>query len=154
LPAQKLAAAFAGCLAGLALVASTAAAAGGGNSSAAKVCQKDGYSNLVSGSGSGFSNQGDCVRYAAQGGSFGVAAPFLTLTPFSSGILAIDGGGLEPGAPVSVCNGALGAGCIDSGTNVSGDGTYVGTISCSPGEYLESTSASGAVIDSNPAGAC
>jgi hypothetical protein len=44
------------------------AAAGGGNSDAAKACQNGGWQNLVRQDGTGFSNQGDCVSYAAQGG--------------------------------------------------------------------------------------
>jgi hypothetical protein len=50
---------------------STAAAAGGnGNSDAAKACQNDGWKNLVrSENASVFKNTGDCVSYAAQGGT-------------------------------------------------------------------------------------
>ena len=56
--------------AGLALtVGSATSTAGGGNSDAAKACQKGGWQNLVREDGSVFKNTGDCVSYAAQGGT-------------------------------------------------------------------------------------
>jgi hypothetical protein len=57
--------------AALALVAVATATAGkgkGGNSANAKACQK-GWKDLVRQDGTGFKNVGDCVSYAAQGGS-------------------------------------------------------------------------------------
>ena len=57
-------------------IAVAGATAGGGNSANAKLCQKDGWRNWVQADGSAFKNQGDCVSYAAQGG---------TLTPPSTG---------------------------------------------------------------------
>lgn len=45
------------------------AAAGGGNSDAAHACQKGGWQNLVRSDGTPFKNQGECVSYAAQGGT-------------------------------------------------------------------------------------
>jgi hypothetical protein len=151
--AARLTAALAGCLAVLSVAASTATAESGGNASAAKLCQKGGYEQLAPSGESAFSNQGACVSYAARGGSLGASAPFLTLTPFSPGLLAMNGGGLQPGAPISICNSILGTACSEIG-NISGDGTFVGTISCFAGEYLESTTATGDLIDSNPAGSC
>jgi hypothetical protein len=45
------------------------ATAGGGNFGAAHACQQGGWQNLVRSDGSAFKNQGDCVLYAAQGGT-------------------------------------------------------------------------------------
>ena len=44
---------------------------GGGNSDSAKACYQGGWQNLYrSPDGSAFANQGDCVSYAAKGGTF------------------------------------------------------------------------------------
>ena len=45
-------------------------AVGGGNSTAAHLCQQGGYLNVLSSTGAGFANTGECVKYAAQGGEF------------------------------------------------------------------------------------
>lgn len=45
------------------------AIAGGGNSDAAKLCQHDGWQQLIRTDGSTFRNTGDCVSYAARGGT-------------------------------------------------------------------------------------
>ena len=50
-------------------VGATTATAGGGNSANAKPCQKDGWKQLVRVDQTAFTNQGDCVSYAAQGGT-------------------------------------------------------------------------------------
>jgi hypothetical protein len=50
-------------------VGATTASAGGGNSGNAQACQQGGWQNLVRSDGSTFKNQGDCVSYAAQGGT-------------------------------------------------------------------------------------
>jgi hypothetical protein len=55
----------------------TALAAGGGNSGAAHTCQHSGYVFLERSDGSGFSNTGACVSYAAHGGT--LFDPVLTL---------------------------------------------------------------------------
>jgi hypothetical protein len=56
--------------AALALTVGVATAgAGSGNSDAAKACQKGGWQNLVRQDGTGFKNAGDCISYAAQGGT-------------------------------------------------------------------------------------
>jgi hypothetical protein len=58
------------CCAALALSVGVATAtAGGGNSENAKKCQKDGWQNWVRSDGTAFKNQGECVSYAAQGGT-------------------------------------------------------------------------------------
>src|SRR5438477_1193477 len=47
----------------------TSALAGGGNSGAAAACQQDGWQSLYRSDGTGFTNTGDCVSYAARGGT-------------------------------------------------------------------------------------
>jgi hypothetical protein len=47
-----------------------------GNSAAALACQNDGWQNLVTSTGQSFTNQGECVAYAAGGGTL---QPKLTL---------------------------------------------------------------------------
>src|SRR5262245_63776288 len=47
----------------------TAGNGNGGNSDAAKACQKGGWKNWVRADHTAFKNQGDCVSYAAQGGT-------------------------------------------------------------------------------------
>jgi hypothetical protein len=62
--------------AGLALtVGMTTASAGGGNSDAAKACQQGGWQNLAREDGTEFENTGDCVSYAAQGGTLEPKGP-------------------------------------------------------------------------------
>lgn len=53
----------------VALSMSSVASAGGGNSANAKLCQKNGWINLVRTDGSTFAGDGDCVSYGAQGGT-------------------------------------------------------------------------------------
>lgn len=55
-----------------------ALADGGGNSDAAHACQQGGYSSLQQSNGTGFSNTGQCVSYAAHGGT--LFAPVVTVT--------------------------------------------------------------------------
>ncbi|MGN6429270.1 MAG: hypothetical protein ACTHNB_00875 [Gaiellaceae bacterium] len=57
------------CVVVVAGVMATTAGAGGGNSDAAKACQMGGWQTLVRQDGTGFTNTGDCVSYAAHGGS-------------------------------------------------------------------------------------
>ncbi len=56
------------------------ATAGGGNSANAQKCQKGGWQTFVRSDGSAFANQGECVSYAAKGGSL---QPKPTCTPGS-----------------------------------------------------------------------
>ena len=56
-------------------VAVATANAGGGNSANAKLCQKGGWHSWVRVDGSAFKNQGDCVSYAARGGTLTPTAP-------------------------------------------------------------------------------
>jgi hypothetical protein len=53
------------------------ATAGGGNSANAQLCQKGGWQSLHTSTGGAFKNQGDCVSYAAKGGTIATA----TATP-------------------------------------------------------------------------
>src|SRR5262249_46050369 len=56
--------------AALALTVGVATAtAGGGNSANAQACQKGGWKNWVTADHTSFKNEGDCVSYAAQGGT-------------------------------------------------------------------------------------
>jgi hypothetical protein len=48
---------------------SVATAKGGGNSANAKLCQKDGWMNLVRADGTTFASENECVSYGAQGGA-------------------------------------------------------------------------------------
>ena len=45
------------------------ATAGGGNSANAKKCQKGGWQTLIRSDGTSFASEGDCVSYAARGGT-------------------------------------------------------------------------------------
>ena len=57
----------------------------GGNSAAAHACQDGGYANLEGTDGTLFSNVGDCVSYAAHGGTLVAIAPSVSVavTPTS-----------------------------------------------------------------------
>ncbi len=70
---------FAALLA-LGAMTTVAGAAPGGNSAAAHACQQGGYTSLVGTSG-GFANVGECVSYAARGGTFIVPATGEFLIP-------------------------------------------------------------------------
>ena len=52
----------------------------GGNSAAAHLCLNGGYQKLVRTDGTGFRNVGECVSYAAHGGTFG-GAPVCSGVP-------------------------------------------------------------------------
>ncbi len=66
-------------VAGLVAIAASAVVVGGvsaqpaerrpGNAPSAKDCQKDGWEDLVNSTGNAFASEGDCVAYAAQGGT-------------------------------------------------------------------------------------
>jgi hypothetical protein len=97
--------------AALALTVGVATAtAGGGNSANAKKCQKGGWKTLVRADHTAFKNAGDCVSYAAKGG---------TLTPKSNAQIdcesfngtfstdpATDHIGLPSRVVIWTCNGA------------------------------------------------
>lgn len=69
LRARVVRTALAAALTALALGATSASAAEGGNSEAAKRCHQGGYARLMTSTGQGFANQGECVSYAARGGT-------------------------------------------------------------------------------------
>lgn len=58
-------------------VAVATATAGGGNSGNAMLCQKDGWKHVYRADGTAFTNAGDCVSYAANGGTISTQ-PFTT----------------------------------------------------------------------------
>ena len=77
-------------LLGLALagLSGSALAAPGGNADAAHLCQQGGYARLKGSDGTTLGNAGDCVRYAAHGGTIvGVSACSVTST---TGCLVFD----------------------------------------------------------------
>jgi hypothetical protein len=51
----------------------------GGNSDAAHACQQGGYESLFRDDGSGFDSVGDCVEYAAHGGTFAQRVRFSNI---------------------------------------------------------------------------
>jgi hypothetical protein len=57
------------------------AAAGGGNSNNAQACQQGGWQNLARQDGTGFTNTGDCVSYAARGGTLAAKPAPITQVP-------------------------------------------------------------------------
>jgi hypothetical protein len=59
-------------------VAVATATAGGGNSGNAMLCQKDGWKNLYKADGTAFTNAGNCVSYAANGGTISTSQTFTT----------------------------------------------------------------------------
>jgi hypothetical protein len=78
--------------------ASSVALAGGGNSANAKLCQERSWQGLSRSDGTSFANEGECVSYAAQGG---------TLTPKSKSQLDCEsyGGVFARGTSLWTCNG-------------------------------------------------
>lgn len=56
-------------LVSLVLAMSASASAGGGNAAAAHACQQNGWYALFRADGSAFANAGECVSYAARGGT-------------------------------------------------------------------------------------
>ena len=60
-------------------VASPAAAAPGGNADNARACQQGGWETLArdGDAGTAFVNQGECVRYGAQGGTLVLYVPYV-----------------------------------------------------------------------------
>lgn len=90
-------------------LAPVASASAGGNSESAKLCQKGGWQNLYSSAtGTGFSNDGACVSFGAQGGEYSS----LVVTPTDNGDTTwgdVSGFGLEPGLTVSIVGNLNGA---------------------------------------------
>jgi hypothetical protein len=79
-----------------------ALAATEGNSVAAAACQQTGYLSLIGTNGSSvttFTNTGDCVSYAAQGGTL-VLPTFMALGCVYSDALTFTGSGLQPNSQI------------------------------------------------------
>ena len=91
----------------LVLLLATSAFAGGGNSDNAKRCQQGGYTSLMQSDGTHFRNAGDCVSYAAQGGTLvavptvGFVASLCPLQVPGNLCVRVDGFGLEPLSVIS-----------------------------------------------------
>jgi hypothetical protein len=64
--------------------------AGGGNSAAAHACQQGGYLGLVGSNGETFRNTGECVSFAAHGGTFatGIVVPKGATVTFDDPVLS------------------------------------------------------------------
>jgi hypothetical protein len=58
------------------VVSGAAAKSGGGNSLNAKLCQKNGWEQLVTSTGASFTSEGQCTSYAAGGGTLYTANAF------------------------------------------------------------------------------
>ena len=84
--------------------AGAAQAAGGGNSANAKLCQQGGWQSLVTQTGQGFANAGECVSYAAQGGTL---SPKLTPLQRWEAICTGAGGTVGITTGQWVCDGAF-----------------------------------------------
>lgn len=143
------------------------AAPGPGNSAAAHACQNGGWQSLVTAAGATFASQDECVAYAAQGGvlkpkptatfvlDIGTCVPdALDSTLLICSPVTAAASGLQPGAIVYQCYVGQECGSIsDLFGPVRTDGTFQlnSFVYCPPGFafYFESTTASGAAIDSN-----
>ena len=96
--------------------------AGGGNSAAAHACKDGGYVDLVGSGGETFRNTGECVSFAARGGTF------MTTPPPPTGIVVPAGGTVTFDDPtLSACNSLLWGYAIDA-TNVALGGKGFGCI--------------------------
>lgn len=118
IPVRLLLVSVLGCAAVFALTPGLAAAqsSSGGNAPAAHACQDGGFVNLVRSDGSTFANVGDCVSYAARGGTFVPVTLNASFSPCCDGlntIVTVTGSGLEPGS-------------IVTDTYINGSGTQVG----------------------------
>ncbi len=74
----------------LAIGVTAAGAADGGNSINAHLCQQGGWQRLVTVTGEGFSNTGDCVSYAARGGVLSPIAAFQAICEEGGGTFVPD----------------------------------------------------------------
>jgi hypothetical protein len=123
---RLLAAAFlmlAGCSGLEATSHGVALAAGGGNTDAAHACQHWGYLNLQGSDGTTFKNEGQCVSYAARGGTLGGVSA-CTYTPGNTGCLNFNNATASVGP--------------DTGNSVTLTGTISFVSTCSSGECYQS----------------
>jgi hypothetical protein len=157
---------FGATLALAALGTAAGASTGGGNSDAAHACQQGGYKSLV-GTNGGFTTVGECVSYAAHGGTFVTpgAGEFLlpagqTATLSGSQLSACNdltyGYQLSGGSFTAVANKPYGC------STVSEPGTTIGPfptamifrvvlVDNSCGQTFDSTGGHALVTGSNPA---
>ena len=86
-------------------IAAPALAKSGGNAEAAAACQEGGYLEWTDSAGNAFRNSGECVSYAAHGGTLTPVVvdpvnPFSASPTGASGtdgfLAAVTGSGLEP----------------------------------------------------------
>lgn len=88
------------------------AAPGGGNGANAHLCQQGGWQDLTRTDGTPFKNQGDCISYAAQGGTV-VTMPSPAISATSSPgpinanfgptwLVTVSGTGFTPGGAVTI----------------------------------------------------
>lgn len=133
---------------------------GGGNSSAAHLCYQGGWQHLATADGTPFTSVGDCVSYAAHGGTPGPLLPVITSFVFdglANHCVPIDGNG---GGSINAVFTAIFSGGTGTITNpagavfpvVSGVATEAGPIGS--GNYvLTVTNGGGSVTSSlNPLG--
>ncbi len=123
----------------------------GGNSDAAHACQHGGFANLAGVTSSGqvfsFTNEGDCVSYAAHGGTFTTPMPTCTVSP-GVGCLTFSGVTLPSGTGNSIT--LTGATSFDDTCTTPVNGTCIqtvlpNTLATGGGDYME-TNSSGGVI--------
>lgn len=133
--ALALVAALTACAMAVGVAAAEAqpAGPGPGNSPNAQACQQDSWMNFITSTGHGFANEGECTRYAAQGGTLFTPRSLCEKLVSDAGIIVpadaryvlgtpgddIFSGRLHPGTDV-VCGfggndpvGSLGAGAPD-----------------------------------------
>ena len=123
----------------------------GGNSDAAAACENGGYVDWTDSAGNGFRNEGDCVSYAARGGTLVPVevSPFSVsyLPSGSSGFQAtVTGSGLEPDSSVDLVLtwGSAATVTIGHVADSSGDVTFVASGACtSLGAPLTAVAAAG-----------
>ena len=113
---------------------------GDGNSSAAHLCYHGGWQNLATAEGTPFTSVGDCVSYAAHGGTPGPLGPVITSFVFSgladhcitlgtidATFTAIFSGGTGTiTSPVGTVFPAVSGALVDAGRNAFGN--YVLTV--------------------------
>jgi hypothetical protein len=83
-------------------LASPAGAASGGNSANSHACENDGWRHFIRADGTPFANQGDCVSYAAQGGTLTV--PSRVECAALGGTFVAGTGGTGSGTTLWECN--------------------------------------------------
>ena len=113
------------------LLVNGALAAGGGNAANAKLCQKDGWTQLMDASGQQFANGDACVSYAAHGGAVYAASTIdveaCKNQPYDGLCVTTSGAGLQAGSVVTVTLSKNGSAVREDWPIVKGDGTLDST---------------------------